>query len=644
LTAAAPYIAEGKVGFHRFIAGAWLALVCAVAPAYAEKRVALVIGNERYANLGSSEQLQKAVNDARAVGGALRSIGFEVISGENLGRRALLGKLGELVQRLEPGDTAFFFFSGHGVALDGVNYILPADVPDVSADTTLKREALDEPYIVGEMTARGVRVAVVVLDACRTNPFARPGGKGVGVVKGLAPAPQAQGIFSLYAAASGQAALDRLYDGDPDQNSVFSRVLVPLLKKPGIDLRDLAFEVRQEVARIARTAGHDQRPEDRDGTTGGRIYLAGLPPAAVQPFPAPPDAGTVWHAVQNTTSLTTLDDYIAQFGKDPVYGLMARARREQLAKELAAGKESAKPAGGTPTAVAMTERPAVPADGACGVTSTVRCAPLAAERESALKPKDGFRECDTCPEMVVVPAGSFTMGSPEKEEGRVPDEGPQHEVKIARPFAVGKLHVTVDQYREFVGDTGYEKLRECHWSSPGFAQDGTHPVVCVTWEDAKAYAEWLAKKTGKPYRLLSEAEFEYAARGRTSPSIYPRFWFGNDENVFCQYGNGNPCKVGGTSPAGKYKPNAFGLYDMAGNAWQWTEDCWHESYGGAPTDGSARTPSIRCKSRVVRGGGWAYYPGYLRAARRSTYFDTYSINWVGFRVARSVNGPDADHK
>jgi formylglycine-generating enzyme required for sulfatase activity len=159
--------------------------------------------------------------------------------------------------------------------------------------------------------------------------------------------------------------------------------------------------------------------------------------------------------------------------------------------------------------------------------------------------------------------------------------------------------------------------------------------VCVTWDDAKAYADWLAKKTGKPYRLLSEAEWEYAARGQTAPGVYPRFWFGNDENVRCQYGNGDSCKVGGTSPAGKYKPNPFGLYDMAGNAWQWTEDCWHSNYSGAPTGGSTWT-STSCSSRVLRGDSWIYSPGHFRAAFRNNYSGTsYS---VGFRLARTL-GP-----
>jgi Caspase domain len=323
------------VRFLQVIAVAGLAFAGAFSPVYAEKRVALVIGNDRYVNLPANNQLQKAVNDARAAGGSLRQLGFDVISGENLGRGALLAKLDELIQRLTPGDTAFFFFSGHGVALDGVNYILPADVPDVAAgqETRLKREALDEPYIISELTTHGVRVAVIVLDACRNNPFSRLGGKGVGVTKGLAPPPQTQGVFSLYAAASGQTALDRTLDGDSNPTSVFSRVLVPMLTKPGLDLRDLAYEVREEVARIARTAGYDQKPEDHDGTVGGRIYLAGLPPAGGKPIaPAVADPAFVWRDIQNTTSIAVIDDFILRYGNMPVYGPLARARREELIK------------------------------------------------------------------------------------------------------------------------------------------------------------------------------------------------------------------------------------------------------------------------------------------------------------------------
>jgi formylglycine-generating enzyme required for sulfatase activity len=289
-------------------------------------------------------------------------------------------------------------------------------------------------------------------------------------------------------------------------------------------------------------------------------------------------------------------------------------------------------------------------------------APLTVAQERALKRGDSFRECENCPEMVVVPAGSFTMGSPEGENDRSVDEGPQHVVTISKPFAVGKFHVTRDEYAVFAQETGYAATMTCYkrsgtrdgsWHDPGYAQEGSHPVVCVTWDDAKAYVNWLAKKTGKPYRLLSEAEWEYAARGKTHPGTYPRFWFGNDKGVLCRYANGITCHILKTSPAGKYKPNAFRLYDMTGNAWQWTEDCHHDSYQGAPTDGSAWTAGT-CNSgpsaqagivpgpdrfawkifHAVRGGSWFTYPRNLRAAARDRVTDT--DYGGGFRLARTL--------
>jgi formylglycine-generating enzyme required for sulfatase activity len=323
---------------------------------------------------------------------------------------------------------------------------------------------------------------------------------------------------------------------------------------------------------------------------------------------------------------------------------MARARREELikARVSAPAPEPPKSVSGQQTAAVVVppDMLAVPAVGPCSWLATVfsMCtdAPLTDVQERGLKPKDSFRECADCPEMVVVPAGRFTMGSPAGEKDRGNDEGPQHDVTIAKPFAVGKLHVTVAQYKAFVEATGYEKLIWCHWSRPGFAQQGAHPVVCVLWHHAEAYVAWLARKTGKSYRLLSEAEWEYAARGRTTPGAYPRFWFGDDEKERCRYGNfweagrkDAPCndRYARTSPAGHYEPNAFGLYDMAGNAWQWTADCHHADYNGAPVDGSAWTSG--CDDGITR-----VYRGGLRAAERGRPIIGYVLN--GFRVARTL--------
>jgi formylglycine-generating enzyme required for sulfatase activity len=234
-------------------------------------------------------------------------------------------------------------------------------------------------------------------------------------------------------------------------------------------------------------------------------------------------------------------------------------------------------------------------------------------------------------------------------------------VRIARRFAAGATHVTVEQFAAFIGEAGYAASSRCitglgqtagSWRNPGFAQDGSHPAVCIDWADAKAYAEWLTGKTGRPYRLLTEAEWEYAARGRTAPGLYPRMWSGSDEIALCRYGNGldqqapdllrrglffgiMPCRDGYqyTSPAGHYAPNAFGLYDMFGNARQWTADCWHTSYAGAPSDGAAWASPGPC-AHVVRGGAWSTIMRELRSASR--YAGNAVDNTYGFRVARTL--------
>jgi formylglycine-generating enzyme required for sulfatase activity len=275
-------------------------------------------------------------------------------------------------------------------------------------------------------------------------------------------------------------------------------------------------------------------------------------------------------------------------------------------------------------------------------------APLAVAQERALKAKETFRECENCPEMVVVPAGSFTMGSPPGED-RNTDEGPQHVVTISKPFAVGKTHVTVDQFAAFVRETKYPASTACYkypplsrdgtWRDPGFKQDGSHPAVCVSWNDARAYVDWIAKKTGKPYRLLSEAEFEYAARAGTSTP----FWWGssitpaqaNYDGTYVYEGGGSKGEYRrGTEPAVSFAANPWGLYNVHGNAWQWTEDCWHENYGGAPPDGSAWTTACSDSRHIVRGGAWNYLPRNLRAAARLGI--TLPHSYIGFRLARTL--------
>jgi formylglycine-generating enzyme required for sulfatase activity len=270
-----------------------------------------------------------------------------------------------------------------------------------------------------------------------------------------------------------------------------------------------------------------------------------------------------------------------------------------------------------------------------------------------------FQECTDCPVMVGIPAGRFVMGSPASEPGRFDNEGPQHVVSV-KAFALGKFDVTSDQFRNFLQTTRYQPAPCNHilnlgWRvlddgravAPDEAEPLRWPAVCLDWRDADAYIAWLntrvkaqrpqlAKRAG-PYRLPSEAEWEYAARGGTTTSR----WWGNAIGV----GNAN-CNGCGSrwdnrdlSTVDNLRPNPFGLYGVLGNAWQWTADCWHKSYVGAPTNGAAWTEKD-CSKYVLRGGSWDNVPIFIRSAARSGSladggeYDYSSL--ASFRVARDL--------
>jgi formylglycine-generating enzyme required for sulfatase activity len=250
--------------------------------------------------------------------------------------------------------------------------------------------------------------------------------------------------------------------------------------------------------------------------------------------------------------------------------------------------------------------------------------------ERALKPKDIFKECDQCPEMVVVPAGSFTMGSPVSEPGRDIDESPQHTVTIAKLFAVARFPLTFDEWDACVADGG------CNGYKPGDQGwgRGRLPVINVSWDAATAYAAWLSQKTGNAYRLLTEAEWEYAARAASMTAYYWGDEIGKG-NANCD-GCGSKWDNQQTSPVGSFAANAFGLYDMAGNVWQLVQDCYHDNYRTASTDGLAWT-SEDCSRRVIRGGSWVSLPQLLRSAGRFRNPASSWGNLLGFRVARTLS-------
>jgi formylglycine-generating enzyme required for sulfatase activity len=250
----------------------------------------------------------------------------------------------------------------------------------------------------------------------------------------------------------------------------------------------------------------------------------------------------------------------------------------------------------------------------------------------AFKPKEPFKECSNCPEMIVAPSGSFLMGSPENEPKRSSNEGPPHKVTFAQPFAVGKFSVTFDEWDACTASGG------CNGYTPsdhGWGR-GRRPVLYVSWDDAQAYVTWLAHATGKTYRLLSEAEREYVTRAGTATP----YWFGTSISPEqANYDNYNSTNAGGshlrTSPVDAFEPNPWGLYQVHGNVSEWTEDCYHESYQNSPSDGSAWKDGD-CSRHVIRGGSLVDDSRDLRSASRGADPTDFRSLDKSFRVARAV--------
>ena len=284
-----------------------------------------------------------------------------------------------------------------------------------------------------------------------------------------------------------------------------------------------------------------------------------------------------------------------------------------------------------------------------------------------------FTDCEHCPTMVAVPAGSITIGSSKHAAYRRQGERLATRAAIAEPFAMAKTEVTLQQYRAFVSATGHrsaqivyrgEVLEGCNyfdgtsygfvtahdWENPGYPQREDEPVVCVSWSDANAYASWLSETTGRAYRVPSSVEFEYAMRAGTET---PWFW-GTDPSDACEYANVGDRTFGQRFPqrvqfgcddgyifttrVARFKANGFGLHDMLGNAWEWTNDCWHDDLTDAPVDGSAwlHDGGGDCEFRTPRGGSWISGPAWAHAAVRSKDGANYRSFMLGFRVAAEL--------
>ena len=625
-----------------FIFGlALLVLLSAGHAAFAEKRVALVIGNSTYQK---APELTNPKNDAEDMAAALKALGFTVILGLDLDKRAMDRKIIEFESALAGADAGVFHYSGHGLQVAGVNYLVPVDAELASA-AALRIEAV-RLDLVQETMEREAKTNILFLDACRNNPLARNLARALGtrsadIGRGFAATEAGVGTLISFSTQPGNVALD-----GSGRNSPYSGSLVRTIGAPGKDLSSILIAVRNEV--LAAT-GEKQVPWEHSALRAPFYFKPPAPASASPPSGAQPplsEAAQTWGQIKDLTDIAVFEAFRKQYGKsNAVYDTLAAERIEKLkhtktASEGGSQRPEAEKPKETQTAVVAPPKPAPvkrPEDACDGLLVAVS----QSSTRPCIKPGSGesFKDCPECPEMVVVPAGSFTMGSPESEPQRESYEGPQHRVTIAKPFAVGKFAVTFAEWDACVagGGCGGYKPKDNGWGR------GNRPAINVSWEDAKAYVTWLAKKTGVSYRLLSEAEHEYAARaGTTTP-----FWWGSSitPDQAAYNSTAAPYKGGGrkgeyrakTVPVNSFKPNPWGLYQVHGNVYEWLGDCWNENYSNAPTDGSVWTAGD-CSKRVLRGGSWGSDPQYLRAALRAPRaYPSNRWDTDGFRVARTIN-------
>ncbi len=560
--------------------GFLLALATLLLPATPwAQRVALVVGNAAYAD----RPLRNPVNDAQLMQTTLRDLGFHVQVATDVDRRGLLAALRDFEARARGAEVALFYFAGHGAQVGGANYLIPVNA-QIRTETDVPDESLDAAGVLRRIEEARPRVGLVVLDACRDNPYP---GANRSSARGLARMSVPTGTIVAYATAPGSTA----EDGSGTQGT-YTGALARYLAQPGLDIKEVFDRAAQEVERL--TNGR-QRPREEIGLRG-RFVLREMPAAvlATGPVQGVPSTLTpvddperdVWELAKRRDNAATYEAYLQAYPQ----GRYVAAARAALAGLRPAPVET---------------RPA----------SAVAVAPSAAPSVLGRRDSEVFKDCAECPEMVAIPAGRFLMGSPPGEAGRYADEGPQRWVGISR-FAMGKYEVTQGEWLAVMG------------SNPSdFSNCGMNcPVENVSWNDAQEYVRRLSQRTGQSYRLPSEAEWEYSAKAGTTTAY---FW--GD-----RFDGGRANNGGSTVPVGRYPANAFGLHDMHGNVWEWVQDVWHDSYAGAPSDGSARMSGGDASRRVLRGGSWNISPRVLRSAGRGGNSPGGRNIGTGFRIARTL--------
>lgn len=636
-------------------------------PVLASPRVALVIGNAVYDHV---PRLENPLNDAADIAAALDRIGFAVTRIDNADYAELRQGLRAFRRQVSTSKIAVVFYAGHGIEVNKHNFLVPVDAR-LETDGEVEFEAVPLDLVMSAVQGAS-EFRLVVLDACRENPFlkslAREKGSTRSIGRGLARAePSGGDTLLVYSAKEGTVAMD-----GKGRNSPFALALLRHLEQPGLEVVQMLREVRDDVL---ESTGR-QEPFWYGSLSAKGAYLTRPTSAVPSKDPQVATSETAadveyWKTVNAiadpVSRIAALQDYRTRFPGGR-YVRLAAIQLDELRRKVAAGASGSGGLGEVPDPGASSQ--AAPDSERLDVAfapAQDSDAGKAAGRKQVNKPaardlqyEGEFRDCPNCPRMVVVPAGRYEMGSPSGEGAD--DEAHRHWVTLPTPIAIGMFEVRRGEFTRFLEETnrsggsacwrydGVETREGVGPTDPGFVQGENEPMVCVSWMDAQAYVDWLSGKTNRKYRLLSESEWEYAARGGTAT---PRYW-DESETGQCRNANGadaslksryagwfdltEPCDDGQvhTSEVGGYGPNGFGLYDMLGNAREWVEDCWHRDYADAPQDGSAWIEGGSCNLRVLRGGSWLDGPGGLRASARDKTTTGIRFSANGFRVARAL--------
>lgn len=609
-----------------------------------DRRVALVIGNSGRHPEESGTQ-GNPLNDAQSMATVLSAMGFDVIMRTDTTPVQMRQAIADFRRHLRDGGVGLFYFAGHGMRVGNRTILLPTGV-DTRAVTPNLDNGIDLSSVMDAMSApRSHGLNLLIIDTCLNNPI-----QTAHVASGALPAH----TFIAYATRPGGFAADGVAHG------VFTRAWLDALATARERNIDAIF--RRVASAVSSGTQGEQQPWAESSLADtfrfaalssadvARLALSSNDSDAVLSMRSrgilPKDSNeqyelTFWDSIKDSTYPSDYEAYLKAYPNGR-FATLARARIERLQAAAPKGQASAPPTHTAPTSATPAQHPpganapvaaAVPSQAAptpapvpavVAPPATPAAAAPAAEKTVAHAPTAvESKDCAGCPVMIAIPAGSFTMGNNTGD----PSERPPHHVAIGAPFAIGKYEVTFEQWNACVAANACPRL-----SSENNAGKNA-PARDISWDDAQLYVKWLTKTTGKPYRLPTEAEWEYADRAGTTT----QYWWGDQMrkgDANCK-GCGDPWHQEGPENVGSFAPNPYGLYDMNGSVWEWVSDCWHSSYKGAPVDGRV-WDEPNCDMRVIRGGSWREGADYMLTSTRFKYSGSVRQSQDGVRVVKDL--------